>query len=165
MNFMVCLVAVAGISAASAQEAKIPPGPPPHTMKLTYTQIQAVHTGLMSLDGYQKIIEEGGKTKAIFKSYELSKDTRAAISHDEVSLEEPIAKVSAEIRHFAKPLGEAVDVQGSKERRAFVDFANDEGERVFDVDIIKINFDELKLDDNGIPPSVITAIAPIMEKQ
>ena len=128
------------------------------SVQMTYAQAKSLLAGLTALDGAQKVVTEGGQEHIVTTPYQLSGLTRGAIAYDEVSLQAIVDKENAELRVFARSIGAtAATKNDSPEGMQFLTKQTDDGDKVVTVDLILLSQDELKLDVNAIPPSVLAA--------
>jgi hypothetical protein len=155
-----CALAVPALAQTAPPDAAVD-----KTTHLTYNKIVALQKALGDLDGYQKVITEGGKERAIAQPYDFSEATRFAIADDEIALQDISSKVQAEAKAFSKSLGDAASKPDTPEAKQWAQFANDIGDKSFAVFLLKLNRTELKLGANAIPPSVLTALDPVIEKK
>ena len=168
---VLCLALLPSLALAQVAPADTAANPEPKTPMLTYLQIVNLNQGLANLDGYQKIITEGGKDRTVAVAYKLSFKTRAAISHDQVVLQPIIDIGRKEMQAFAKSLGSDLhdeSANGHREaQQVYLDFVNAEGEKKFDVvDLTRLNLTELDGDDNvQITASTLTLLAPILDQK
>lgn len=164
MKAMVLISALLVSSAALAQEAAPAPSGSDKLTKMTFNQVSAVYAALGALDGFQKIVTEGGKDRAILQAYDLSEATREAIADDEIALQDITMKVQAEAKALGKSLGDAANKDGSPEHKQWLDYANGLGDKEFRAVVTKLNRTELNLRTNAIPPSVLAALDPVIDK-
>lgn len=145
---------------------------PENTVKITMEQADRVLNGLTALDGYPKVIKDGGQDKAVTISYELSGNTRKLIAKD-MDLVMPALKRYGKVRQglvkqyldrdtvpdvrsdeYAKLAATEKFKQLSDELQKLLDQPIDE-------ELTKISDADLKLDVNPIPPSVLSMLSPI----
>ena len=154
-----CALAVPALAQTTSPDAAAD-----KTTHLTYNKIVALENALAALDGYQKVITEGGKERAIAQPYDFSEATRFAIADDEIALQDISSKMQAEAKAFSKSLGDNASKPDTPEAKQWEQFASDLGDKSFAVLLTKLTRTELKLGTNAIPPSVLAALDPAIEK-
>jgi hypothetical protein len=164
MKLKLAALLVLFASPAFAQVAPPKPDVPDTSTELTFTQILTIESGLNALDGFQKIIEDGGKEKAVLQPYVLSENTRSAIADNEVALQDAITNAQAKSKVYAKSLGPNYTDATTKEGKEWIEYSNDAMTKTAKVIIVKFSRADLQLKTNAIPPSVLSAIDPLMEK-
>lgn len=134
-------------------------------VKLSIEKADKLLSGLLALDGYEKVVKDGGSERPVKVVYDLSGRLRLLIAKD-------IDVLSPAIRRFSKTRQELVGaasvathkipVEGTPE---FVKLSKDvqdmlDSEEQFD--LLKIKEEELKLDANPISASVLSQLSPVL---
>jgi hypothetical protein len=153
---------------AFAEVATPAPSAPDKSTELTYAQVLSAYQGLAALDGYQKVVEEGGRSKAIPQPYDFAELTREAIADDEIALKAAIDDEQAKAKIFIRGIGEEPkpDTPEAKKReKDIADYSDNLLGKKFKIVLTLLNRDELKLATNQIPPSVLAALDPVTKKK
>lgn len=160
---------------AFAQAATPSPMVPDKSTELTYAQIVSAYQGLAALDGYQKIIEEGGKSRAVPQPYDFAEPTREAIADDEIAFKVIIDDEQAKAKAFMRNIGDrptpssGVDPtpemknQQKKWDLAVGDYSDDLMKKPFKIVITLLTREELKV--ATLAPSVLAALDPVTKKK
>jgi hypothetical protein len=127
-------VALALATAAQAGERK--------TFKLDATQAFQLMSGLKSLDGYEHLVKgPGGQEQVVTLAYDEDPAARLAVAHDEFALQTAFAEFTQALVNEKDP-------------------ARIEAIRAVDqtVELEVITVDQLNLNANRIPPSVLAEV-------
>jgi hypothetical protein len=136
-------------------------------MKLTNRAVVELRQALTALDGVPTPITVEGKTQVYLKNYEFSGSTRFKIGKN-LSVLRPLAEVveksiDAVIRQYAVPKEGTTDKMIPQEKVAEY---NAERETILDIEtevaITKLTEEDLKLDVNAIPGSVLSILSVMM---
>src|SRR5262249_55414371 len=134
------------------------------TMKITLADAIRVHSGLKALDGYTRAVKDGQGERLIIEYFKLTPMLRLAIamnSHELMRVEEVYAKArNALIKSLSDP-GKA-QVKADK-MQEFLDGDAELLKAEQDIDLTRIKAEELKLDENPIPASTLSALIPILD--
>ncbi|HEY0966926.1 MAG TPA: hypothetical protein VGD88_06025 [Opitutaceae bacterium] len=155
MSFILLFVALAsGLNAES--------------LKLKYAQLVELGSALSALDGAQRVVPQGdGKPSAVvFTAYELGGKTRLVIARNVAAIKTPLEAFEQTRQALLKQVspGAPEKVATDPELTAkFIALWNDATKDPVTVDLAKIPEDDLKLDANAVPPSVLTALLPILK--
>lgn len=131
---------------------------------LTNAEAQMVLTGLIQLDGYDRVVTERGQDKVIRELYHLEAPVRLAIAADIAKLR-PVLQTAQDvhntlIRQFGGDNGQVPPAR-------VLDF-NEESKKVWSassgVSLNHIKAGDLRLDANPIPASTLSLLAPILDQ-
>lgn len=131
-------------------------------MKLSMEKMIAARSALVALDGYDKIIKDGERDRAVRELYKLGGGLRLLIAKN-------INLLDKEIDPFQRARNtlvmEHADASGSVPPDKRAEFVKQERELLdaeYDVDVVPIKDDELKLDQNPIPASVLAQLGTLL---
>lgn len=131
-------------------------------MKLTCSQILAARAGLDGLDGYERVIRDGNRERAVLISYQFGAGLRLALARNKNKLQTDCEVFSAKRNRLVAELS-AGGAQVPPERMA--EFSTRERElqkQAVEVDVAAISIGELQLDQNPITVSVLALIEPLL---
>lgn len=163
------LVAAAVLCAALPAVAQTRPE---NTTKVTVEQADRILNALAALDGYQKVVKDGGQDKVVLVAYELSGNTRKLIAKD-IDILTPVLRQYGKVRQgLVKQFfnRDVLPASGSEEFqkmaqtdtfKKLTDEVQKQLDAPVDEEVQKISDADLKLDTNPIPPSVLAALSPI----
>jgi hypothetical protein len=117
---------------------------------------------LQTLDGYTKIVRDGGQDKPIHAPYEFSGNVRFAIAKN-INAIAPVNRAFSEarnalVRQFSSG-GEEVPAAAMPGFDAAVKELLDRDE---DIQILPLSQLDLNLDKNPIPPTVVAGLMPLL---
>lgn len=138
-------------------------------IKLSVDQVAIVYQGLAALDGYDKPVKDGQQEHSIKVFYEFGGGLRLSIARDMTKLREVVtvyqaARQAALASVGAIPLGpDGKPDESSAPARQFgvEDLKMRSDAQEIELDSIKT--DELKLDKNPIPASILSFLSPILK--
>lgn len=134
-------------------------------MKLSMEKMIAARVALVALDGYDKIVKDGEKERAVRELYKLGGGLRLLIAKN-------INALAKEIETFQRARNELVlecangEEKVPPEKRA--GFIREERALLdveYDLEIVPIKSNELKLDQNPIPASVLADLGPLLDEK
>jgi len=113
-------------------------------ISLPVNDIVAIGNALVSLDGYDRSVKDGTQDRVIKEPYKFSPGVRLTIARDLTAVKAVVADVQATARGLDKA---AIDKLGL-EKQPIV--------------LAPILTKDLSLDQNPIPPSVLSALNPVI---
>ncbi|HEY1791567.1 MAG TPA: hypothetical protein VGG34_01500 [Opitutaceae bacterium] len=126
-------------------------------IKLNFVQQTGVLQALQGLDGTARLDKENTK---VVVGFDFAGSTRIAIMKDITALQAGLQTVREAEAHYMKGHGIAEVKSATPEQLAAMDeIANTPS----DVTLIKFSTDDLRLDSNAIPGSVLAALAPLIK--
>ena len=157
--FLAAAGMLAATSIASAEEPK----------RLTVEECVSIYIGLSALDSYQRVVKEPSGEKIISSQYKLG-DARMTVALDMSALK-PIAEAANKTRQaILAEVGEGEPVKPDDQKAIARAQAMFEASMKEPCPITpgRIKLSDLKIgdgpDQNAIPPSVLSAIMPIVDK-
>lgn len=131
---------------------------------LTYDQVKQVAEGLSHLDGYDKLAKDGAREFIVKEFYKFKKGLRALIADDISKLRPALRDLGDKnndlIREYAEGTEKVLDknlIEFTAAQRKLLDSPSG-------VAPAHIKLDEMDLDANPIPASVLSLIDPILDK-
>lgn len=133
-------------------------------MKLSLSKVLSIRAGLQNTDGYTVVLEEGGNKKPVFCLYQLGFDVNYAIAENleiaNKAYDTYIKKRNDLIKSIAKD-GNAIGPNDSAEQAKFM--AEDSKIMESEIDVAFKSLEKSKLQNSALPPTVITALMPIIK--
>lgn len=134
-------------------------------MKLTLKQILDASSAVKALDVYERVVREGGTERVVREPYRFGGATRMTLARTQAALQahsDAFDKAhNALIRELANGQDHIpADAAGSKQM--FVEEIGKLLASEHPIEIAQLSEADLKLDDNPIPPSVLTALLPLL---
>lgn len=138
------------------------------SLKLKYAQLAELGSALTALDGAQRVVPQGEDKPAavVFTAYEFSGKTRLAIARNVGALKAPLQAFEDTRQALLKQVSPGAPEKVAGDPDLVAKFALLWAEATKDpvtVDLTKLSEDELKLDANAVPPSILTALLPILK--
>ena len=135
-------------------------------IKLKVSDLLALQQGLAAFDGQQKVVPQGdAPAKVVLVPYELSGKTRWIIAQNLAALQ-PQVKAADEARNaLLKQIGgESGTIPATDTARIskFTAAYNEVLNQSVTVELTKLALADLKLDANPLPPTVLSALAPVI---
>lgn len=134
------------------------------SIKLPLTTILNIHGALSQLDGYERVIDDGGKPRIIKEPYRFGEAVFA------------LAKLRRVVREHVQDYTEArdnlireisggvqIDEENVDQLNRFTESTGKLLKREVDIELVKLTRAELNLTKNPIPPSVIDALLDVIE--
>jgi len=115
-------------------------------VSLTVNDIVGLGNALAVLDGYDHAVKDGTQDRVIKEPYKFGPGVRLSIAHDLTTVKAALADVQAAARGFNGDKA-AVDRLGFEKQT---------------LTLAPISAKDLSLDQNPIPPSVLSAMSPIL---
>lgn len=132
-------------------------------MKLSIEQIIQVNVGLAALDGYQKIIKDGERERIAQELYKLGGGLRLCIAKNKNRIETILTAFQKARNDLIYQYGKGTAVVPDDKAEAFSKDERPMLEMEHDIEISEIDVDQLKLDENPIPGTVLSALMPILK--
>jgi len=158
-----------GFGMAGAQVAPVKPAPvePGAADKLTIRECLGVLAGLQALDGRKVIVAQGRPNESVeIIPYSLAGKVRDAISHNIFVLQTVQQEAQAANRRVQVEVGKGSTIApGSKEVIDLDARMNEYLDRPCKVELDHVRDEDLALDKNDIPPTVLAAIFKIRDRK
>lgn len=137
---------------------------------LTVLAAKTIDINLRAFDGYKKIVPStnpGVPDQIVIVPYELSGRTRMAIAENLSALKPTIDAFEIANGNLSKSFGKNGADVDQKDQEAMAKYIAELTQilkRPVSVNLVKIPLADLNLDHNPVPPSVISALAPVIAK-
>ncbi len=136
-------------------------------MKLKITKIKDIHSALLKLDGYDKVVEVDGKEKIIKAAYDFTGKVRWNLSKNASILQRKLEGFDKVRNDLVDQISEGKGVIKPDETEKMQKFEKEllsvlTLEEEID-GILAISFDDFNLSKNQIPVSVLSALEPIVK--
>lgn len=132
-------------------------------MKLSIEQMIQINGGLAALDGYQKIIKDGERERVAQELYKLGGGLRLSIAKNKNKIEQILTAFQKARNDLVYQYGNGSASVPDDKAEAFSRDERPMLEMEHDIDISAIDVDQLKLDENPIPGTVLSALMPILK--
>lgn len=135
-------------------------------IKLRLSEFANLHAALRSFDdGFTTLVKSAGGEKAEKIAYAFNAKTRFAIAKNINTIAASREAVNDARNKLIRQLAKGGLEVPKEHIPQFNDQLNELLETVEEMDMEPIDYDELKADDNRIPPSVIAALMPILSAE
>ncbi len=168
LSVLMLAVAILGmvlVSRAHAAEAAVSKeGPLVTPQKLTIAECQTILSGLTGLDGRTELSRDGAAVTLAYK-FENAR-LRVAIQQNIAALQAVQAEFSKGVQGVFKEIaGDAPEIKpGTPEMVRYTKQVTDAQQLPCRAELVRIKADDLKLDKNEIPGSVLGALDKILDK-
>lgn len=132
-------------------------------MKLTLESALTIAAGLRGLDGYDRIAKDGERERIVREFYKLGGGLRLSIAKNLNKLD---AVQGAYQKASADLMASMIDGKGEVPPARKAELAKEDRkmlEAEQDIDLVMIKEDELKLDQNPIPATMLSLIQPLLQ--
>lgn len=134
-------------------------------MKLTIEKAISLRTGIAELEGYQRIIKDGGTEKVAGEFYKFAPGFRMAMARNEIVLDDalkPFHKARVAIIREKSGGGNSVE-QGTPAGDAVTAAVEPMVQEEIEVDLCEMNESEFALEANQIPSSTLAKLMPLIK--
>lgn len=135
-------------------------------VKLKHAQLQELSIALSALDGAQKVVPQGeAPAKVVHVAYEFGGKTRLAIARNLSALRRTLEEYEATRVQLLNQVsnGQPDKVQGDTALSAkFYELWRQATAEPAKIDLTLIKTDDLRLDANAIPGSILSALTPVL---
>lgn len=136
--------------------------------KLKFNTLAELGNSLRSLDGLEKSVDQGKDTpaKVVLVPWDFKPATRIAFARDLAAVRLALEAFEATRQALLKSLAPTGPEKVASDPALLAKFVvgwNDAIKDPVTVDLVLIAEDDLKLDANALPPSIITGLLPILK--
>jgi len=135
-------------------------------IKLKVSDLLALQQGLAAFDGQQKVVPQGdAPAKVVLVPYELSGKTRWIIAQNLAALQPQVKAAddarNALVKQIGGEAGTIAAVDSAKVSK-FTAAYNEILAQPLTVELTKVKLEDLKLDANPLPPTLLSSLNPII---
>lgn len=132
-------------------------------MKLTVQEAQKISLGLSGLDGYDRVARDGERERVVREFYKLGGGLRLLIGINQNKLDAVLSVYNKERSRIIVGLSGGGNELPKAKEGEFFERHNELLQAEQEIELKAININELRLDDNPIPASVLAMLMPILD--
>lgn len=140
------------------------------TLKLTNQQVNELAGAISAMNGYERIVKDGEKERAVADTYKhIGVGLKSSMAKNLVALKAPAAAYElARQAIFRECSGGADSIdtktdEGQQQMRRLNTLLAELATQTHDVDLLTLKLEELRLDVNPWPVTVLAGLGPILE--
>lgn len=131
-------------------------------MKLSMEKMISARAALMALDGYDKIIKDGERERAVRELYKLGGGLRLLIAKNVNLLDKEIDTFQRARNALVLECASGQEKVPPEKMASFIKQERELLDAETEIDVVPIKSDELKLDQNPIPASVLAQLGTLL---
>ncbi len=137
-------------------------------VKLKFSALAELGNSLRSLDGLEKAVDQGKDVpaKIVLQPWDFKPATRLAVARDLAAVRVALEAFETTRQALLKATSPAAPEKVSTDPALLTRFITNWNDAIKDavvVELVLVSEDDLKLDANNLPPSILTGLLPILK--